>query len=294
MIVKLVSEYLATHKRLVVPNLGTFIVKVPNESILFSNLIKTDDGVLRSLLVQNGVSELEAAGMVDRFVFEIQYRLQTNGSCRMGRFGELRSGANGTVTFAYAPTAGDDAPNPNAEASPAEPDRTVETASADDTAPEHSGESRQAQATAADDTPRRPSNTETAAEQTVARPSGQAGPETGRAVSSEKAKALYGEQPRTISPQMQPADYVKGLRYGKGRRVPAGREYGAPRANRKSDIIMIVAITAALLAIMALGYGTYCEWKNSRMDTEIYGEPQPSAEGTVRNPDLDYIEPYDK
>ena len=53
MIVELISKYLETHKRLVVPNLGAFIVKIPGESVLFSNLIKNDDGVLRSLLMRS-------------------------------------------------------------------------------------------------------------------------------------------------------------------------------------------------------------------------------------------------
>ena len=60
MIVKLISKYLETHKRLVVPNLGAFIVKVPGQSVLFSNLIKNDDGVLRSLLTADGISDMEA------------------------------------------------------------------------------------------------------------------------------------------------------------------------------------------------------------------------------------------
>ncbi|UKI17951.1 MAG: hypothetical protein L6V80_07775 [Bacteroidales bacterium] len=93
MIVELISKYLETHKRLVVPNLGAFIVKIPGESVLFSNLIKNDDGVLRSLLMSSGVSEMEAAAAIDRFVFEIRIRLQNNGVCRLGGFGELRSGA---------------------------------------------------------------------------------------------------------------------------------------------------------------------------------------------------------
>ena len=102
MIVELISKYLETHKRLVVPNLGAFIVKIPGESVLFSNLIKNDDGVLRSLLMSSGVSEMEAAAAIDRFVFEIRIRLQNNGVCRLGGFGELRSGANETISFVYS------------------------------------------------------------------------------------------------------------------------------------------------------------------------------------------------
>ena len=47
MIVELISKYLESNKRLVVPNLGAFIVKEAGRVVLFSNLIKGDDGVLR-------------------------------------------------------------------------------------------------------------------------------------------------------------------------------------------------------------------------------------------------------
>ena len=68
MIVELISKYLESNKRLVVPNLGAFIVKEAGRVVLFSNLIKGDDGVLRSLLVEAGVSELETAAALDRRV----------------------------------------------------------------------------------------------------------------------------------------------------------------------------------------------------------------------------------
>ena len=45
----LIAEFLRTHKRLVVPQLGAFIVKAPGGEILFSELFKRDDGVLRGL-----------------------------------------------------------------------------------------------------------------------------------------------------------------------------------------------------------------------------------------------------
>ena len=68
MLVQTISQYLGSHKRLVVPQLGAFIVKAPGGEILFSELFKRDDGVLRGLLTA--------------------------------------AGANGTLTFAYDPQAG--------------------------------------------------------------------------------------------------------------------------------------------------------------------------------------------
>ena len=52
----LIAEFLRTHKRLVVPQLGAFIVKAPGGEILFSELFKRDDGVLRGLLTAAGAS----------------------------------------------------------------------------------------------------------------------------------------------------------------------------------------------------------------------------------------------
>ena len=63
-LIRTISQYLESHKRLVVPQLGTFIVKEPGVSIVFSELLKRDDGTLRRLLIDGGLSELEAAGEI--------------------------------------------------------------------------------------------------------------------------------------------------------------------------------------------------------------------------------------
>lgn len=105
MLVQTISQYLGSHKRLVVPQLGTFIVKEPGVSIVFSELLKRDDGVLRGLLREAGVGELEAAGEIDRFVFEVRHAAQHGQEFRLDGFGVLRPGPNGTIAFAYEPAA---------------------------------------------------------------------------------------------------------------------------------------------------------------------------------------------
>lgn len=116
MLVQTISQYLGSHKRLVVPQLGTFIVKEPGVSIVFSELLKRDDGVLRGLLREAGVGELEAAGEIDRFVFEVRHAAQHGQEFRLDGFGVLRPGPNGTIAFAYEPrpvqSAADAAPVP--------------------------------------------------------------------------------------------------------------------------------------------------------------------------------------
>lgn len=344
MIVELISKYLETHKRLVVPNLGAFIVKIPGESVLFSNLIKNDDGVLRSLLMSSGVSEMEAAAAVDRFVFEVRIRLQNNGVCHLGGFGELRSGANETISFVYSPatpgdggvdveskpsradnvsasggaasgrntaatqTVGTDTPSqqPRYAASPA----PANTASAPSSSQAQPGQPRQEdtpyarsshpqsdvrpRSVASDDSRARyrsPEVLETVRGEhrdAESRPDpDREAPDRRRSqdVRRDRMKALYDEPTISVSPKRHPADYVKGLRYGKGRKVSPDRGLGS-QPRRRNDRILIIAIVAAALAIAALGYGYYCDLRAARMENDYYGV---ESDG-MTNPDLEYIE----
>ena len=92
----LIAEFLRTHKRLVVPQLGAFIVKAPGGEILFSELFKRDDGVLRGLLTAAGASEIEAAGAIDRLIFDLRHAVQHGGVYLVAGLG----------TFSYDPQAG--------------------------------------------------------------------------------------------------------------------------------------------------------------------------------------------
>lgn len=107
-------KYLETHKRLVIPQLGAFLVKEPGVSIVFSELMKRDDGVLRSLLCAEGRSEVEAAGFIDRFVFEVRHAIESGSEYRLDDFGSMKPGPNGTIIFVYRPATGCD---PNGVAS---------------------------------------------------------------------------------------------------------------------------------------------------------------------------------
>ena len=281
MIVEIISKYLETNKRLVVPNLGAFIVKEAGRTVLFSNLIKGDDGVLRSLLISSGVSELEAAAAIDRFVFEVNFRLESRGECMLSGFGELRNGVNGTIAFTFSPSVKGENLDGNIAAQkpavaaqePAQPtpQPTPQPASTPKVEQEEKAIEEDVRI---DVVPRK--------EPAV------------RRAEPVAERQRDGRQVRRANPS---DDYVKGLRYGKGRKVVTGREGATSRKSQKSDIIMKIAIFAAVLAILALAYGVYNEWRVSHFDepfisnTEIYEQEPESAEKEVRNPDLDYITP---
>lgn len=99
LITNIVIEYLKHNKRIVVPKLGAFIVKQPSGMIIFSELMRNDDGVLRSLLMAYGVKELEANGKIDRFVFEIRHAIGNGNSFTVDNLGEFLPGHNNTITF---------------------------------------------------------------------------------------------------------------------------------------------------------------------------------------------------
>lgn len=67
--------------------------------IIFSELLKKDDGVLRGLLVANGMREIEAAGKIDRFIFEIRHALMQSGVCPVADLGTFYRSEDGVITF---------------------------------------------------------------------------------------------------------------------------------------------------------------------------------------------------
>lgn len=103
-IIAIISQYLHANRRLVVPTFGVFVVK-ESGGVLFSDLIKTDDGVLRSLLAEQGLGELAAAGAIDHFIFDARYALDEEGHFDMGALGTLVKGADGVVRLVQHATA---------------------------------------------------------------------------------------------------------------------------------------------------------------------------------------------
>lgn len=282
MIVELISKYLEHNKRLVVPNLGAFIVKEAGRTVLFSNLIKADDGVLRSLVERNGVSQLEAAGVVDRFVFEVKESLEKSGVCALSGFGELRNGANGTLQFTYNPSVKGENLDGNAAAKLAEREAARRVAQVETTV-EQDEEIEISVAPRKEAEPQAAPAPEKQVEQRVE-------------VEQKPEQEIETPRQRRAAPREQ-NDYVKGLRYGKGRKVVTGREGVTSRRSNNGDLIIKIAIVAAIIATLALAYGLYNDWRNQQYlyedlrDEQIYDEVPASAEQGVRNPDLDYITP---
>ena len=315
MLIQSISQYLESHKRLVVPQLGTYIVKEPGRNSLFSELLKRDDGVLRGLLRESGLTELEAAGEIDRFVFEARHAVQNGGEYPMDGFGTLKPGANGTIAFAYDPTV---RTRPAAEPDP-EPGPSAESAAA----PTPAGTSVPASGTAT--TPAAADSGATAPEAAAdsAAPHGRpasahpgSGAATPGATSPEAAAAPHGEsassQPVSaeahadtsrerphrmqaerlarsvehafaepyVSPsaKMNPDPSVRGLRYGKPPKTTDAYTYVDRPTRRRADRFLWIAIGAAVIALSAIAFGYWREHRERQAEAE-YLEYRQSLDG---------------
>lgn len=254
MLIPVVTQFLESHKRLVIPQLGAFIVKEPGRSILFSELLKRDDGVLRGLLRDRGMSDLEAAGEIDRLVFEVRHAVERGGEYRLEGFGTLKPGPNGTIAFHYEPR----------------PLHTVQAPSAG----QHSevpGIHPVAGGPATDgDRPR-------------AARSAQVHPER----VAEAVRTAFAEPHVSRSAKMNPDPSVRGLRYGKPPKNTDAYTYVDRAPRRRADRFIWIAVIAAILALGAIAFGLWNDAREQQGETEYIELPASSAGGEETAPDAD-------
>lgn len=239
-LVRTIKHYLSRHKRLVIPQFGAFIVKEPGGEVLFSELLRRDDGVLRGLLRGEGMSDLEAAGAIDRFVFEVRHAVQEGAEYPLAGFGRFRAGRNGTLAFVHDP-----APEPASEGADAEPEAGAHAASA-------------GQGTGAD----------------RAVPADAAPAAADVAVSGRHAAAGAAHAQEHAS-KIDPDPSLKGLRYGKPRKTTDAYTYVEHRVRRSTDRFLWVAIIAAVVAVAAIAFGYYVS--TMQEEAEAADMPVPAA-----------------
>lgn len=88
-----------SNRRLVIPQVGLLLKKEEGGQLLFSPLMSRDDGILRSLLLDRGVSEIEASGIIDRVVFDFRFAMDNHQSYTLEGIGIFNCDANGAVLF---------------------------------------------------------------------------------------------------------------------------------------------------------------------------------------------------
>ncbi len=278
MLIRILSQYLRSHKRLVIPQLGVFLVKEPGRTVLFSELVRRDDGVLHGLLVEAGQSDLAAAGEIDRFVFEVRHAVERGESCSMSGLGVWRPGPHGTIAFEYRP-----APLFDEPARPVAP---------------HGGRDRHPAGRAAlsgEPQPGERSAGEYPAEKHAAgeRHFGKHPAGTQRAAGTD-APAEHAapaeeadEQHLSVSAKRNPAPYVKGLNYGRPPRNTDAFTYVDKPVRRSPDRFVLAAVAALVIAICAIAYGYYHDLEERRAADRMIEMLEQAARPDGETPDAE-------
>ncbi len=240
MICEYITRYLLLNKRLVVPNLGAFVVNPSNGDLIFVELLKQNDGVLMRQLMADGLTEIDSMNMIDRFVFEIRHKVESGGTATLNGIGRLSLAEDGLYRFEYDPEAGREIAVPATQQ-----EAVVEPIA--ESEPEVIPE------------PEPVSEPEPVVEQPVEQPVVE------QPVEQSEPTVDVPKFERSV---MEPESYVKGLRYGKPQRPSKDDiRYVGHSTGRGVDKFVVVAIVAALLAIGAIVYG----WLSSREQEDIYG-----------------------
>ncbi len=254
-IIQHITSYLATNRRLVIPQLGALIRKSEGSEIVFSEILKRDDGVLRGLLEQEGMGELEAAGAINRFVFEIRHTIESGAVYRAEGLGLFALGGNGAIRFRHLPQAtSETAPTAPATEQPAEPTPPSQPAS-EPTAP--------ALPTSDEVEPTLP-----------ATPNEQAAEESHEAEKTRRRiKELMrfeSEHPRenrsSSHPHRDPS--LRNLSYGKPQKSTDAYTYVGSAPSRRPDKFIILAIAAVVIALGAILYGYLKDRRQQRIEQE--------------------------
>lgn len=96
---RIISSKLAESRRVVIPGLGAFIADAGGR-IIFTELLRTDDGVLRTAVeAARGVNSDDAEVLIARFAADIRSALEHGTSYRLEGFGALQRDERGVTVF---------------------------------------------------------------------------------------------------------------------------------------------------------------------------------------------------
>jgi len=104
MVGKIIRDYMeGGGRKLTVPGFGTFMRR-DGGGVIFVDLLRGDDRVLAGMIQRTGgLSEVEAAARIDRFIFETRGAIERTGRAEIAGFGTVTADAKGVYGFDYSP-----------------------------------------------------------------------------------------------------------------------------------------------------------------------------------------------
>ncbi|MCD8100974.1 MAG: hypothetical protein LUE26_00150 [Alistipes sp.] len=327
MVENLIAGYLATGKRLVIPELGAFLKKETGETV-FVEFLKKDDGVFAGLISQSmGIPAADAARQAAEFSAGVRESLAGRGFFIVPRVGTLRRDASGTLNLTPLPagdTTSPQAGQPTAEASsstavvspgattgqapkpkvvpytpPCQQARVEQytppspgTGQADGQIPGNAAPSRPAAGQPAAPAP-------TVAEATAQQP--RATPERMGAVPQPAARPVV-DTPTTTTEQRPVSSAPVSPVPLQERRSPEGTAAShrparrppadIPQRRKKTDLVMIIAIVAALIAIGSMVFGLLVNndpivniQPTSPRQEQVVTDTEPAEEAAAEQPE---------
>ncbi len=267
-LIPIITEYLNSHRRLVVPQLGAFIRKNEGDEVVFSEMLKRDDGVLRSLLVAEGLGEIEASGLIDRFIFELRHTISEGSVFRAEGLGVFAQGTNGTIRFRYLPQS-------------QESESSIPAGEPEGASQEESVESQLEPAVQQEsvvEKVRSSEHVETRSDEE----SGLSESSELSELADEKRTRIKGlmrfseEHPREHRSSSQPRrtdPSVRGLRYGKPQKSTEAYTYVNSAPSRRPDTFIILAVLAVVIALGAILYGYWNDRRKEQVTEEYHEQP---------------------
>lgn len=234
MLIRIIEQYLESHKRLVVPQLGAFLVKEEPRTVVFSELLRRDDGVLLGLLVARGMSEVAARGEIDRLVYEVRHAIEAGERFYLSDFGEFYPGRQGTILFEFHPRLSV-VPEAPVEIIP----DLIEKVRPE---PRHAEQKRADVIEPHPVEPQQPVWSETTEEEAM----------------DEEEDVVEIAEEELLGTEEKPVERTPKAT----RRAAPSRRHKPVKGKKQPDYFLWVAITAGVIALLAIAFGIYNETTN--------------------------------
>lgn len=245
MINELVAAYLQGNKRLVIPGLGAFIRKDGSGEVVFVEFLKKDDGILAGLLEgQYGLSRAEAGEAIAQYAENVRQHIARGGRFVVGGVGALHAGSNSLLELDYDPSADDripESPYPVSERGRNTSERNAPEAVQDT---EVSRPSAVVPGGAA---------AESSRPQEAVKSVPKANDRTGNSKAGNVGDGTTRNRPAATAAPVGLSARKDTERRSSARPAVAGKR------KKRADVIMIVAILAALMALGVMVYSMFAQ-----------------------------------
>ncbi|MBP3439859.1 MAG: hypothetical protein J6K24_01220 [Tidjanibacter sp.] len=254
----IIAQYINKETRLIIPEVGTLIRRKESGEIIFMDMLKKNDGTLIQLIVNAlDVSPSKATEIVNRYIGTVKQQLESNKKFILDGVGVILVRPEGGMDFSF---------NPFAKSIP-EPTPSPATRPAVAPAPRPQAPAQQPKPAAPAPQPKPQAPVQQPKPQA---PAQQPKPQAPAAPAPQPKPAAPAQQPKPQAP-VAPKPAPKAEEPAK-REQPAKRPIKKPATKKpqpKVDLLTIVAILAAVMALVSIFWGFSASSPSSDYDEKM-------------------------